>query len=414
MNSITHHLPSVIPLVCPDETPRAHLSLLHDRELHAEEIRVRSEQRNGYARAMGRDETAYARALDAEIARRSELSLPLRRAEQLERERKLGIAEPASITAPTNAHVPIPIDRALYERWKSAELRAVGEYFWRIRRTHLDNTARHLPTTADVLNQEKLAQWKRARLQQVSGKTYKKEKSTVSNLCEWLASLGIGFVAPELPKLGKKDKGVRASTRKESYVPFADDEMESIIDALPRCSRSGKALWLAALIQWDQAQRPSTVRKLEVPKHWKRARLDVFDITADIDKERWARPLPLTARVRAAVEERVPQIGGRGLLVGPYQEALTDALKVAARKVGIDPERAEKITPYDIRHNAGRRIRRLAGASAAAYMLGHRKMSSTDIYTGAQESDGIAAIAALDLGGANGEKGANSPARTLC
>jgi integrase len=66
----------------------------------------------------------------------------------------------------------------------------------------------------------------------------------------------------------------------------------------------------------------------------------------EVDKARFGRELPLTARARAALDSVCPDVG---LIFGEHDYRVV--LRNAARAAGIDPFRAGRISDYDFRHS---------------------------------------------------------------
>ena len=80
-----------------------------------------------------------------------------------------------------------------------------------------------------------------------------------------------------------------------------------------------------------------------------------------------------------ALERRAPQAG---LIFGPYQRALREPLKAAARAAGLDERRASKISVYDLRHAAAKRYLDASGNQrGVSFLLGQTQPTTLNRYT---------------------------------
>lgn len=120
----------------------------------------------------------------------------------------------------------------------------------------------------------------------------------------------------------------------------------------------------------------ATLHGLRAPDHWRPGRTDLT-IPAALDKSRWERVVPLSARAIAALTHAAPV---EGLIFGEHD--YRGWLRRAALAAGLPHERASRVVPYDLRHARATSLL-AAGASlpGVQHLLGHRLASTTDRYT---------------------------------
>ncbi len=215
----------------------------------------------------------------------------------------------------------------------------------------------------------------RSRLREARGKTVANECSALRNFLRWCVDTGLLLEAPPVPKVDKA-AGVGYRERRRVAAPeLAPEEIWALIEMLPE--KSGRAGWpvrARAIVAYTTTLRPGTLDKLRVPDHYSKG-ATVLRITHDIDKEGFAREVPLPQIARDALDSVCPDVGlifGRHRL-GPYlQAAAADALP---------PHKAAVFTAQHFR-SAGitytlERSGNLPGVQAIA---GHRHASTTSKY----------------------------------
>lgn len=238
--------------------------------------------------------------------------------------------------------------------------------------------------TVEGLTQARLSEYVKTRLGRVLAVTLKKEVGALLKLAE--------FAGVELsrPKLSKKTIGTRK--KKRTKVALSPDEINALIEKLPerktRWSRkrgSLKALtegqpengWPVRAryrLMYETSLRPETLDLLSVPEHYTKGATHL-DIADEIDKARFGRRLPLTAKAREVLDAVVP---ASGLIFGHFTNV--KAIRAAARAAGIEPARADRITPYDFRRATLTHLADAGKLTAAQWMAGHKRISTTAIY----------------------------------
>lgn len=230
------------------------------------------------------------------------------------------------------------------------------------------------------------------RLGEVLRTTVLRELSYLRQFLAWCVLHGALTVAPPIPKLPPKAKGVRAGPQRAKAVHISESEAQAIIAMLPELSKTidGRKWPLRArfAVMWETALRPATLSALRVPDHW-RPGAKHLEIPDEDDKARWGRPVDLTPEAVRLLREVAP---GDGLIFGSHTFA--KAIKRAAIAV-LGPVRGKSFAPYDFRH--GRAMERLdahAPMRGVSYMLGHKRVSTTDKYLAPDRRAGAAALAA--------------------
>lgn len=195
---------------------------------------------------------------------------------------------------------------------------------------------------------------------------------------------------PVVPRLPPKAQGVRTGTHRAKAVHVTKAEALAIIKLLPEQSKTidGRRWPLRArfAFMWQTALRPETISRLSVPENWEPGR-SYIELANEDDKARYGRTIDLTPEAVAILRAVAPT---RGVIFGHH--VFYKALKRAAAQV-LDAVRAKDFAPYDFRH--GRARERLdAGAKirGVSYLLGHKRVSTTDKYLEPNRADGKDAL----------------------
>ncbi len=222
--------------------------------------------------------------------------------------------------------------------------------------------------------------------------TVLRELSYLRLFLAWCVLHGVLPQAPEVPKLPPKARGTRTGPQRAKAVHISEHEAMSIIALLPEESKTidGRRWPLRArfAFMWETALRPETLSRLRVPDNWRPGSQHV-ELTDEDDKARWGRPVDLTPKALHILAQHAPTTG---LVFGAHN--YSKALKAAARAV-LGVVRGKSFAPYDFRH--GRAMERLdqhAPLRGVSYMLGHKRVSTTDKYLAPDRRAGAAALAA--------------------
>jgi integrase len=233
-------------------------------------------------------------------------------------------------------------------------------------------------TSLEQVTTESAKDYTRARLRKVTRSTVLKELTFLRSFLRWCVDHGVLGEGPVIPQPPRKATGMRAGPQRAKPVEVSEDEARRIIKALPELSKKidGRSWPVRARyeVAYETSLRPATIALLSVPEHYTPGVAQLLIEDAD-DKARFGRPLPLSPAASAALDAVAP---ASGLIFGAH--CFTKALKRAAAAV-LDPERARRFAQYDFRHG---RITHLLDVGApltgAAYLAGHRRVSTTDKY----------------------------------
>lgn len=241
--------------------------------------------------------------------------------------------------------------------------------------------------TVESITAPKVGDYIRARLRCVMAKTVKKERGALKQLAEFAGLSTVGW-----PEIGKKVIGTRNKHGSKGRVDLSPAEVAAILAALPERRRSrgdnarmarrglkpsctaGHPVRARYVLMYETSLRPETLDLLRVPEHYTRgsAHLTIAD---EIDKVRFGRKVPLSASAREALDAIAPDVG---LIFGRFRNPKT--LRNAARIAGLDEARASRVTPYDFRRARLTHLADSGALTAAQWLAGHKRISTTAIY----------------------------------
>jgi integrase len=245
----------------------------------------------------------------------------------------------------------------------------------------------------DAITEASATNYGLARLGQVLRTTVLRELSYLREFLTWCRVQGALLSTPHIPALPPKAQGKRTGPQRAKAVHISPDEAHAILELLPEESKTiGGRKWpLRARFEfmWETALRPETLSRLSVPDNW-RPGMTHLELTNEDDKARFGREVDLTPGA-LAILKRVAR--DKGPVFGRHN--YSKAIKRAAREV-LGPARGAKFAPYDFRHG---RARALLDAGApirgVSYVLGHKRVSTTDKYLAPERSAGKAALRAI-------------------
>lgn len=202
-----------------------------------------------------------------------------------------------------------------------------------------------------------------------------------------------GFIAtvPVVAKLPPKARGHRSGKHRAKPVHITREEALMILAKLPVESKTidGRKWPIRDrfAFAWEMTFRPETMARLSVPENW-RPGMHHVELAELDDKARFAREVDLTAKAFAILRRVAP---ARGPIFGRHN--FSKALKAAAIAV-LGPERGRQFAPYDFRHGRAKDIldrapEKLRGVS---YVLGHKRVSTTDKYLAPDRKAGAGAL----------------------
>jgi integrase len=184
-----------------------------------------------------------------------------------------------------------------------------------------------------------------------------------------------------IPPLPKGIKGTSAIDR--PHVTLTPEQARPIIDEVPeRTKISRKPIRTMMEAVWDTGLRAYGLFRLEKPRHY--ARPGELSITADIDKEGFARTLQL----RPETCKRIAALGD-GLLFGKfsYLKPLRKAAHRTRGVTGLTAYECNHVDLRDFRHAAATAFWHQSNSLAAvAFMLGHKQETTTVRYLDLHEN----------------------------
>lgn len=250
----------------------------------------------------------------------------------------------------------------------------------------------------------KMGDFQRMRLKHVVRSSVRKERSAMNVFLGWCVEQGIiaESNAPAWPKLPPRAVGTRTGRVREAAVDITAEQARAFVLALPLVSlrtQKGRHFPVRSrfVLMAETGLRPATLDGLEMPRHWKPGARDLL-ITADIDKTRKRRTLPLTPRAIAALEAAVESTGRTaGPIFGKHDyRTMVESARVAA---GLP----EDFVPYDLRHHFVGFVTDSADARAAMHLAGHTRLTTTNHYVRGREDRSREALSALGSRGILGE-----------
>ncbi len=221
----------------------------------------------------------------------------------------------------------------------------------------------------------------RDRLGKVLATTVRKELTALRSFVAWAQENGKIPKGVEVPPVPKRATGTAFAVRRRSAaIEISPEEVEAVIAALPTWSTSKKVdrfpIRARFIVAYETGLRPSTLDRMKSPLNY-RFGSKTIKITADLDKSRWVRDVPITDRARRALDEVVPEDGG--LIFGKHE--YRPHLKAAAESV-LPRERAEVFCGAHLRsamitHSVERPLTNLAGVQ---FQVGHTQLNTTARY----------------------------------
>jgi integrase len=251
--------------------------------------------------------------------------------------------------------------------------------------------------TIGELTEAALALYAQRRLKQVRGKTVRNELSALNRFLEWChASEFLGEV-PRMPKVGMAEGKPDPRRHRTAAPELSDAEAWAVINALPERSGRGWVVRSRAIVAYITGLRPTTLEKLRAPEHYAKG-ANSLRITSEIDKEGFARTVPLAPIAMDALDAVCPKVGlifGRHQL-GPYIEAAAHAV--------LPPSKAAVFCAQHFRSAAITRLLEQSGnLPGVQYLVGHKHASTTSRYNRPTERAARDVLQAVYGGSARGK-----------
>jgi integrase len=266
--------------------------------------------------------------------------------------------------------------------------------------------------TIDRVTTRSIGDFQRTRLGQVLRKTVRKELHSLRFFLGWCVEQEHLEEVPGFPTMPKGALGIRSGKRKAKAVEVTPEQVATFLLALPERSdgrrakkgeprRDAFAVRAYAVVAWETALRPATIGKLSVPEHYQKGAAHMT-ITADIDKVRFGRAVPLTPGARAVLDEACPE---KGLLFGRHDARRYFKAAALAAKMPLG------FSPYDLRHaRTTELIERTGNLLGVAYLVGHKQVTTTNAYAKPTQRAAERALASAGLWDNSGTHGAAAAA----
>lgn len=267
-----------------------------------------------------------------------------------------------------------------------------------LRKMHL---ATHLvpsfPRLSDV-TRSSLASYQARRLKEVTYETVKKELSTLRQVLLFAQTHGWISEIPKFPDRPGKSKGTRhkhGSTGHTSGVTVA--MVQAMLPYLPEFSRrsrlDGRRWPIRGLVEilYESGLRPGFWFRFRVGTHWKRG-WSTLKITADVDKNRWGREVPLTPRAIEILESLPYDESGRMFDDRDFRSTI----RKAAAKV-MPPELARRFHLNDLRHIRTTEMTSTGNLLGTQFLVGHLRVTTTNRYVHASMADAEKVVAQLSV-----------------
>lgn len=261
---------------------------------------------------------------------------------------------------------------------------------------------------AELASDRRLAAYVAHRLKSARGSTVGKECSALQTLLRWCARPDVAYLAAA-PTVPRPDPSAGKAALTKVRVDMTPEQVEALIEALPETvralERGGPKRPCRALFRvlWETGLRIGTLRRLEAPGDYHRGAAELV-IRDEADKARFGRTLDLTPAARAALDSVCPD---EGLLFPPT--SFRAQLKAAAVKAGVPKHLAKHVSHHDFRHaRTTHLLDEGAPLTGVAYLVGHRQITTTNLYAHARRSEGRRALELLS-GHGPGHRGPAAP-----
>jgi integrase len=260
-------------------------------------------------------------------------------------------------------------------------------------------------STLGSMSKATCANYKRARLLKVCASTVRKELSALRGFLAWCVEQEVIEEAPVVAGVPKRTMGTRVHEQRPDFTPTLE-RIESLFRALPPRCRGGHLGRARFIVAYETGLRPATLDVLSVPEHFTKGATHLALVDED-DKGRWGRPLPLSPRARAVLDE----VATEGLIFGEHDYRGVWAL--ALKAAGLP----ETMVQYDLRHA---RIQHLLDAGApltgVAYLAGHKLLTTTNHYARGSAREAERAVTGVTTGvgpleTASAKEGGRTPTR---
>lgn len=198
---------------------------------------------------------------------------------------------------------------------------------------------------------------------------------------------------------------------KQAPISLSHEESNQLLDRLLNPGRGHQNLWkcrrnyLAGVLMLDAGLRIGEVVQLLVTDlTFNNASCNAVRIRPEISKTHLERTIPATTRLKNAITQLIPcwtvaahnVLDCHAIVNATTHKPLT--IRQLERIIGHAAYSAfgHKIHPHQLRHTFATRLMRVTSTRIVQTLLGHKSLSSTQIYTHPTETDRIDAIAKME------------------
>jgi len=255
-----------------------------------------------------------------------------------------------------------------------------------------------------------LAAFQAERLKEVTYETTKKELSTLRQVLKFAEARGWIGQLPKFPGAPKKSRGTRAKGGGRGFTDgFTAAHTAAILGKLHKLTKVGRRdgerwpVWAFFKVLDETGLRPGLLEGMRYGTHWRKGQ-PYIQVTADIDKNRWARNVPLSEAALLALESVEPKADGRLFSHLDFRFSLRRAAKAG----GVPEHIADRVHTYDLRHARTTEWVNTTGKLAGVgFLVGHKQATTTNRYSHADQQQGqevleMTAQALLDSGDDSG------------
>lgn len=261
----------------------------------------------------------------------------------------------------------------------------------------------HWATLADITDVT-CTDYRNARLSKVQGSTVRKELGALRRFLIWCHERGHLPRVVTVPGVPSKVTGTKHAKRHRTAAPeLSPAQIAAVLAELPEWSNSKRVARFAIrarfVVQFETALRPSTIDGLRVPEHYSKG-ARTLRITAEIDKTRSAREVPLTDAAREALDNTIDGMPARpdgkpfqGLLFGDHD--YREHVAAAAGKTLPEPL-AAVFTGFHLRSaRITHLLEKTGNVAGVQHLAGHADTRSTSRYLRPSLRAAEAALAAF-------------------
>jgi integrase len=236
-----------------------------------------------------------------------------------------------------------------------------------------------------------LAAYQAERLKEVTYETVKKQLSTLRQVLKFAEARGWIGELPRFPPSPKKSKGTRARAGGRGFTEgFTAEHTAAILGKLHKVTKASREdgwawpVYAFFKVLDETGLRPGLLEGMRYGTHW-RSGQPYIAVSADIDKNRWARNVPLSPEALAALESVTPHPDGRMFRHLDFRFSL----RKAATLGGVPAHIADRVHTYDLRHaRTTDWVNKTGSLPGVGFLVGHKQATTTNRYSHADQKQG--------------------------